>query len=180
MVDPQSSLLRTEEASPRLSALVGQLVWECRENLTPGDLAALRRLRPEDPGGAALWRLVANRLEPAQALPEGGPARLELERRWAVILRALAELALLHSPRRPLGTALAAAGVAEGRLLRLLRAQGGALFDAVRTTAHQLATAAEPVDLTLLAHLVLSAGRADEEEVRRRIARDYFRSVETR
>lgn len=165
---------------PTLASLVGQVAWDCAEVLSPGELAELRRLRYDEPGGPAFWRLVARRIEPASRLPEDGPARVEAERRWAVILRAVAELASLHRPGRRLGIALAAAGVSEGRVLRLLRAHGEVLFDAVRTTTHQLATAGEPVDATDLAHLVLSSERDREEEVRRRIARDFYRHLETR
>jgi len=155
-----------------LATTVSSLANAIEKVLSPGDVAALRRLRHGDPSCSAFWRLAATQL--ASALPEGGPARDEAERRWAVILQAMAEMTGFHAPGRYLGRALASAGIAEQRVLRLLRASGEGLSDAVRVTAHHLASTATPADHTEIARLVLSDGRDDEEPVRRRIARDFY------
>ena len=157
---------------PRLATIVNSVAKTSKEVLSPGDIAALRRLRSNDPSCSAFWRLAATQLAPV--LPEGGPARDEAERRWAVILQAMAEMTGLHAPGRFLGRALASAGIAEQRVLRLLRADGEGLCDAVRVTSHFLASTATPADHVEIARLVLSDGRDDEEPVRRRIAREYY------
>ena len=95
-------------------------------------------------------------------------------RRWAAIACAMALTVGQHAQGRPAGAALADAGLAELRFVRLLRAHGDPLFHALRTTAHYLAAKAAPVDWRDLAALVLSDGRSDEERVRRRIARSYY------
>jgi len=163
------NLQTTETAS--LTSLVGRIADELAET-PPGDLAELRRLTLDDPGGAAFWRIVVTRLDPD--LPGGGPARDDALRRWAVILRAIARLNDFHNPGRRFGTALAEAGVSEMRLNKLLRASGAPLFDQVRAVTHQLATAAAPVDLTGVARLVLSDGQPHEQAVRQTIANDYY------
>lgn len=158
-----------------LASVIQRIIAELSEAGT-ADRAELRRLKPDDPGGSAFWRIVVTRLDPAH-LPGGGPARDEAFRRWAVILRALAELDGLHNPGRRFGTALAEAGVSELRLNRLLRASDEQLFDQLHAVTHQLATAALPVDLTAIARLVLSDGQPHERAARQTIANDYYAQI---
>lgn len=155
-----------------LATLIGRLAALIDRQLSPGDVAALRRSRPDSIDGPAFWRIAA--VELADSLEHDEPRRDEGERRWAVILQALAELRGLHNPRRSLGDALADAEVNEHRVLRLLRASAESLFDAVRIIAHHLATKGVAFNCADLAWLVLSDGRSDEEAVRRRIARNYY------
>jgi CRISPR type I-E-associated protein CasB/Cse2 len=158
-----------------LASLIRQIAGDLADAGT-GELAELRRLKPDDPGGSAFWRIVVTRLDPNH-LPGGSPARDDALRRWAVILRALAELDGLHDPSRRLGAALAEVGVSELRLNKLLRSSGEPLFDEVRTVAHQLATAALSADLTGIARLVLSEGQPHEQAVRQTIANDYYAQI---
>jgi len=162
---------QARESRP-LGSVIGAAAHAIQEVLSPGDVAALRRLRPEDLSVPAFWRVCVGHL--SDVLPEDGATRDEHERRWAVIMQAMAELRGLHVPSCRLGHALAAADIAEARVLRLLRAGGESLFDSVRVIARHLATTATPVSCTDLALLVLSDGRTDDEPVRRRIARDYY------
>jgi CRISPR type I-E-associated protein CasB/Cse2 len=166
--------LQTSEAVS-LASLIRQIAGDLGD-AGAGDRAELRRLKPDDPGGPAFWRIVVTRLDPNH-LPGGSPAREDALHRWAVILRAIAELDGLHNPGRRLGAALAEIGVSELRLNKLLRASGEPLFDEVRTIAHQLATAAVPVDLTGIARLVLSDGQPHEQIVRQTIANDYYAQI---
>lgn len=151
-----------------LAQIVGGIVRDIREVLPPGDVAELRRMRPDDAGCAAYWKLLSTRVEDSSTLND------LMERRWAVILASLARLAPQHRSDARLGRALAEADVAEKRVLRLLRAHDEALEDAVRVVTHQLASAGVPLDATALAWLVLSDGRPDETRARRSIARDYY------
>lgn len=158
-----------------LGAIVGRIAGAIeRGELSPGDVASLRRLEPHDPSASAFWRVCALFLEPAAALPANDPLRADAEKRWAGILNALAILQGCHRPGTPLGSALAEAGYSELRFSRLLRARDDVLLDEIRSGARFLASKAQPADLTDLARLVLSDGRADEETVRRRIARSYY------
>ncbi len=169
-------IFQTPHEGTKLASLVGRIVSEL-ERAGTGDLAELRRLVPDDPGGPAFWRIVVTILEPADALPTNGPSREQALRRWAAILRALATLAPFHDPRVPLGRALAEANVSEHRLNRLLRSSGETLFDHLRAVTHQLASKATAANLTDLAHLVLSDGRSDSERIRQEIANDYYRQL---
>jgi CRISPR system Cascade subunit CasB len=170
----QPTALPREERS--LGLIVGAVVTSIDRVLSPGDVAALRRLRPGDADCAVFWKLLATHL--TDELPAGGPARDEAERRWAVILQALARMRGLHAPGLRLGRTLASAGLAEPRVLRMLRARHDALADAARVTAQFLANGAIPTDHAEIAALILSDGRTDEDSVRRRIARDFYAQME--
>ncbi len=167
---------RTSRGSGGRWTLVARLAAAVDEQLSPGDLADLRRLRPEDPSSPAFWKLCVAHL--STVLPPDGEHREEAERRWAAVLGVLAHLRGLHRPDRPLGRALAEAGLSELRLLRLLRARGQALYDVVRGVVHYLAQKAEPADLGQLADLVLDQDGDRAESIRRRIARDFYAAEE--
>ncbi|HEX7119850.1 MAG TPA: type I-E CRISPR-associated protein Cse2/CasB [Longimicrobiales bacterium] len=138
--------------------------------IAPGEAAELRRLKPENPAAPAFWRVLAHYVAPQF----GRPLTEDEERRWAVILNAMAYLVRLHAPGERLGIALSQAGFSELRFTRLLRAEGDRLEDTVRNTARFLASKGRSANLVDLARLVLSDGRKDAERVRRNIARDYF------
>jgi CRISPR system Cascade subunit CasB len=144
---------------------------------SPGDVAALRRLTPEDPAAPAFWRLAAAYLD--GALPAGGEAREDAERSWAAVLCGMALTAGLHVPRRRAGAALAQAGYSDLRFERLLRASGPQLFREVRAAAAFLASKAVELDWTDLAALVLSDGGPSAERTRRALARSFYQQRPT-
>ena len=171
----------SEGVRSSLPKLVGALAAELADRSTTGDVAELRRLRTEAPGGSAFWRLVVGRLEPAGVLPDADvPWRLDAEKRWAAILNGMARTVGLHRPGLAVGRALAEAEVSEARVTRLLLAHEATLWDALRVTVHHLGTKAIPFDWAELASLLLSDGRSDEDVVRRRVARSYYRAVAAR
>jgi CRISPR type I-E-associated protein CasB/Cse2 len=166
---PPAAVQGAEGLAEGLAPLVHALMIDIQKALTAGEVSQLRRMRPDNPGCPAFWKLAALRLDPAGAL-----GNEQAERRWTALLAGMASMSgLLRSGRR-LGQALAAATIAEPRVLRLLRAQDDALLDAVRVTAQQLAAAGQAVDWLDFAFLVLSDGGRNEARVRRRIARDYY------
>ncbi len=171
---PENHVPAAERAAPERT-LVNRAAHAVDRTLSPGDVAALRHLDPDNPAALAFFKVAAQLLE--GALAEDEPARTEDELRWATILSALAVAKGLHWPGRPLGVALASAGFSELRLTRLLRARGDQVFPAVRGAAQFLAAKAEPFDALHLALLVLSEGRSDEEKVRRDIARSFFKPM---
>lgn len=178
LLDPQANAASTSAAVGYGRAIARSVHGVARAleegAIAPGEAADLRRLKPANPAAPAFWRILAHYVAPQfeRALTE------EEERRWAVILNALAYLVRLDAPGQRLGTALREAGLSELRLVRLLRAEGERLEDAVRQTARFLASKGRSANLAELARLVLSDGRKDPERVRRDIARDYFMTTQ--
>ena len=162
--------------SSSLSSLVDRLAADLDNRYGNGVRAELRRSSTDNPG-AAFWRVATEHLEPAGEL--GGPSPdPERVRRWALVLRAIAELGPLHRPGRSLGEALAAAGVAEMRVIQLLRAHGESLERELRALLMQLTSAGEPVNAVDIAYLVLTDGSDPaQRRTRHRIARSYFAST---
>ncbi len=149
-----------------------KILGAIEKHLGPGDLADLRRLRPEDPGSPAFWRLVATYLEPH--LPGNDLARTAQEGLWATVFRTFAELKGLNAPGIPLGRALAEAGFSELRFSRLLRAREGQLDDAVRGASRILASKGQKSRLLDFASLVLLQDGDGAEVARRKLARHYY------
>jgi CRISPR system Cascade subunit CasB len=158
----------TESSWPAKAVL--KLARAINEQLSPGDVAALRRLSPHDVTAAAFWRLASEHLHLAQHPPRSE----EQERAWAVILSGMAHMKGLHQPGRHPGHALRDADLSELRFTRLLRARDEVLFKALRDVAHYLAQKGERVDWTQLTELALYQEGERAERVRRRLARDFY------
>lgn len=159
----------------RLASAVGAIVAGVAGGYAPGDVAALRRLGKAGWGVPIFWRVVTRTLEPL-GLIASGERRGQDEKRWAVVLAALAALDGQHARGIPLGRGLAEAGVSELRVERLLRAHDDALLALVRPLAHQLASKGTKFDQLGLVELVLSDGAPHEDLVRRAIGRDFYRA----
>jgi CRISPR system Cascade subunit CasB len=138
------------------------------DRFPPGDRAALRR---GGPPGFIFWKIT-------QAFGLS-TQKEEGEQKAAVVLQALATLAGNHNRHKELGEALALAGLSELRLGRLLKAQDAPLHDEVRAVARYLSVKAKDADLYQLAALVLIEQDEAAEQLRRRIARSYFRALAT-
>lgn len=164
--EPQNTL---PEGERTLASTVNALA-RTMARMSPGDVASLRRLTPDDLAVPAFWKLAGIALE--HELAGGGVE--DRERRWAVVVASVAVASGLHAPGRPLGDALAAAGYSELRLARLLRAHAAALPPEVRGATAYLASKAVAFDGADVAALVLSDGGPSEEAVRRRIAKSYY------
>lgn len=143
----------------------------CSGAMSSGDVAALRRMDPRRPA-AAFFKIEGLVLD--EELPGDESARADAETRWATIVIGLAHLGTLHQPTQRLGFALADAQYSEIRFARLIRADADRLADELPTLARFLAAKGVQVDWTAAAHLILSAGRVDEESARRHLARDYY------
>jgi len=137
-----------------------------------GSLAALRRLRPEAPDGAAFWWLVAE-YEP-RAFEDGCAAKA-----LAAVIQCMAIAHPFHRPlsgQRHLGEALAEADVSEARLLRLLRLPRSELPEELRRLARLMGAKGDVGRFDWSAAFDLLFW-ADGERVRRDIARDYYRKL---
>jgi len=148
-----------------------------RKELAAGDLAELRRLRPDDPSMPVFQRLMVRCVAPHWPLAPDGDARDEDERRWSIVMAGMAELS--HDSSQRLGRVLAETGFSELRFVRLLRAQGDAVADMVRGMARFVAAKGRSADWGTAAALVVCAG-TEAEAVRRRLARDYYGSATER
>lgn len=137
-----------------------------------GDLAELRRLDAETPSTPAFFRILA-RAAPRTGRPE------DIQR----IANFLSILALKPEKlaRGSLGTAMAAARISEGRVQRLLAARRPASTHQLRLIARRLAQD-EMLPYREIGQLLLEDDEDGEfaEDVRLRIARDYWRVLDHR
>ena len=106
--------------------------------------------------------------------PEAGPAALN---RYACFLQILAlKPAALASGS--FGAAMAAAGVSEGRVQKLLTARGPALAEQLRLISRRLANEGT-LPYRQIGDLLLIEDESERAEaVRLRIARDYWRALD--
>jgi CRISPR system Cascade subunit CasB len=158
-----------------LSGIVNRLAGLLRHAggaLSTRDVAALRRMNPTAPP-AAFFKLEGLALD--DVLHGDGKRRDLDETRWAAVINGLAQMGNLHRSDAPLGRALGDAGFADLRFARLLRADADRLVVELPMLARYLVARDAPADWSDAARLMFSAGRADEETVRRRIAREYYR-----
>lgn len=160
---------------PSLAKVVASLAGSIAHPEFPsGDLAGLRRLQPDSRLAPAFWRLLVNRV------PESMRRSEETERRWAVLMQAMAVMAPnIHATNRGLGKVLAEMNrdSLEQRMLRLLRSRGRQLEDQLRLMARLLASQAELVNWVSLAWLVLSDDETMRQKICRAIARDYYQAA---
>ena len=162
-----------------------------REDFPRGDLAALRRMTPGDPGAASYWRLMAEE----DLL--GSPV---VERKWALVLQGIALMTptakqgggerSAHDPGIPVGSALFLGGdptrssalYSEMRLNRLLSARGPVLHALLARMFRMLASESVSFDWGEMARFILNDGYDEEraEQARRRIARAYYQAERRR
>lgn len=154
-------------------------------NFPRGDLAELRRMAPDAPDAAVVWRLLARH----ELLGSE-----KIESKWALILHGIALMTptgssdgrTAHDFEMPVGRALyrggdsppAVAYYSESRLNRLLTARGSILRSLLARLFRMLAAAGQPFDWREMASFILNEGYDEEaaERARRRIAREYFRT----
>ena len=166
---PSAAKPKGKEARRRIvAALRGVLNPEWAD---AGMLAALRRADPDLPP-TAFYRVATSILD--EHLGVSGASRDEKEAQWVIVASAMARAQGMLA-RIPLGQALATAGVAEMRFMRLLEAGPSQIAVMVRNVVHQLTQKGQPFDPDDLADLVLTVGTDGGRTVRRRIARDYYR-----
>lgn len=141
-------------------------------HLGTGPRAELRRLRADADDrwrSPAFYRIYADTASPSQA------GASEHERRWAMILAGMARLD--HRSGQNAGATLAEHGFAEKRFVRLLDADDDHLASDLRAAVSFLAAKGAYVNWADLADLVTSTGGERHDEVRRRLAAAYYRTL---
>lgn len=157
-----------------------------RENFPRGDLAELRRMKPDSPDKPVFWRLLAEQDLIGNA---------ERESKWAMIIHGMALMtprnptggnASSHEGRTPVGQALYLGGetqrstayYSEARLNRFLTARGPMLRTLLTRMFRMLSSADVSFNWWEMAHFILVADSNEEaaEMARRRIARAYYRA----
>lgn len=159
------------ETSP-LPVLIGRAAGILSSDGFPtGDRARLRRMAPNQPPPLAFTRFALSHLAPGWEHQADD---------WAVLLAGLAIMAPhAHRPDRGLGRALAEAGYSETRLERLLNADGDTQRTLLLRAARFLAARTSPFNWTDAARLLLSREEGLREQIRRRIAHDFFSNLNT-
>lgn len=169
---PQEGTAPSQAADEGLDKVIPRLAGILAHPEFPsGDLAELRRLKPEEPACAAYWRLLT------RYVPRSWRRDLQAERDWAVLLQCMAIMApRIHQQGTSLGRALALLGrdSLEPRFLRLLRSRGRQFREQLRVICRLLASQAQAVDWIPLGYLLLNRKSNLQESIRRHLARDFY------
>ena len=185
-VDTASAPPRAERPASWGDIAVGYARELASDVFRRGELAELRRMDPDAPDAAVVWRLLARR----DLL--GSP---QIENKWALILHGIALMTptasgegasrTAHDGSMAVGRALylggenqrASAYYSEMRLNRLLIARGPTLRTLLARLFRMLAAADQPFNWREMAWFVRNEGCNEEaaEQARRRIAREYYR-----
>jgi CRISPR system Cascade subunit CasB len=148
------------------------------KHASTGDRAALARLKPEALQPHQLAAL-ARALSTAGLAPEQWHA--DTWPRWALIAHGMALAG--HDGKQRLGRQLAAAGVSESRVTKLLTSRGDAFTQLLPRVLRLLASKGVAPNWRELGELVLKEGsalrssQADAEEIRLQIAGPYFSAL---
>jgi len=175
MSQPDSDGLMAQEGLPSYREVVSGIAGLIGQPAFPrGDLAALRRMKPDAPSAPAFWRILTAKVP--QPYRHGEDA----ERRWALIIHGMALMAPIHMASDPsIGRALSAIRLTELRLAKLLNARSIQFRAQVSRLARHLAAKGQPIDWRPLGQLILTESRDEgkAENIRMTIARDYFSAM---
>lgn len=143
------------------------------EHFPTGERAALKRMALDGPAPLAFHRFMLRHVESAWQ----GESWLS---DWRALICALAiQRDGGFDPSKAFGQALAEAGFSEHRLERLLSSSGETLRSLSLRAARQLASKAISADWRHLADLLFSRNPEIREQVKRRIARSYYRKIDS-
>ncbi len=132
---------------------------------SPGEKAEARRMGPQ--GGAFFWRQVARLdLSRAQETPWCHFTHL------VALLTPAGRTTSIHNPHRPLGAALAEAGLSEQRFARLLASRGAARAATLERAVRMVARKGAEFDVRTLAWIVLRPEKTGD------LAREYYKQID--
>lgn len=164
-------MISTDEPALGLRPIIGRVAKRL-EHLGAGPRAELRRLQADAEDrwrSSAFYQIYADTVTPTHG---GSP---EHERRWAMILAGMAQLA--HRSGYGAGATLAEHGFAEKRFVRLLDADDDHLASELRAAVSFLAAKGAFVNWADVADLILSTGSDRHDRVRRSLAAAYYRTL---
>ena len=178
---PPRRRVRSGSQIPMNFGLTVKGLWETIEDkdYDKGAAASLRRLNPNNPGGAAFWRLMSR---------EGMPREPDVKK-WGLIINGMALMA--HGAGRahsgiPVGKALYQgdgkrapnAWYSESRLSTLLDARGPILHRLAERLFRMLASAGCSFNWREMTWFILNEGtnEREAEKSRIKIAREYYRA----
>lgn len=153
----------------RFEGAVGRMTHRIANELSNGDVAALRRASSGVFSGA-FWRLLL------EEIPEDRRRTPADESRWGTAIGLLALCRGLHNPKTRAGAALAEGGWSETRLVRLLEARDEQLDAGLRQVGHYLTSKQLNANLADLAKLAIYQSGDHAERVRLDIARAYYKA----
>lgn len=172
--------MQENTANPVEAKSLGQVVLGLHraiETMSSGERAQLKRMRAGEFEPAAFWRLVCGPLAP-QFDGRSTPQREQSEACWAVVASAMARSGMPFNGKCTLGRAMAESGISELRFLRLLRADASQLPAQAQAVAQLLASKGQSTHWIDFARLIISVERTDRDATRRKIARDFFSSIQ--
>ena len=142
------------------------------EHFSTGERAALKRMAIDGAAPLALHRFMLRYIDDTWQgeswLPE-----------WRSLICSLAiQRDGGFDPHKPMGRALAEARFSEHRLERLLAAKGDTLRRLTLRAARQLAAKGIAADWRQVAELLFSRKPEIREALNRRIARDFYRTIQ--
>ena len=171
---PETDTSEDESISPAqaVGRAAGMLHPE-EESLPNGDRAALRRIDLDTPVTPTLWKVLFDlKQDESKGMPQ-----TKWEQRWATLLMGMAHCAGLHDYDVPLGQALAEAGWAETRFVRLMEADDETLPVLLRRMAQYLASKQQPANWDDVRKLLFYQSGETAEGIRLSIARPYYRTL---
>jgi len=171
---PETDTSEDESISPAqaVGRAAGMLHPE-EGSLPNGDRAALRRIDPDTPVTPTLWKVLFDlKQDESKGMPQ-----TKWEQRWATLLMGMAHCAGLHDYDVPLGRALAEAGWAETRFVRLMEADDETLPVLLRRMAQYLASKQQPANWDDVRKLLFYQSGETAEGIRLSIARPYYRTL---
>ena len=146
------------------------------ERIGAGRLAELRRITGDNLP-PAFWKQYLVGV-PVEWREPDGYVSAPVDRAWAALVRAMAEMAPNpHSFDQQFGAVLASTGYSEDRFVRLLRAEGEDLARELRVAGAWLAREGVKANWEQPAHLMLRhlGLKVHHRDAGHRMARDYFR-----
>ena len=167
-------------SDPRHAASIARRLT--RQDVTPGDIARLKRMAPESPTERIFWEACIS-----LGIDNAAPGLVET---WAGIFQMIAkgtkinETAAVspHDGTVPFGRALAIGGYSESRLKTLLNAGESSVADLLDRATGFLYANGERFNWNDAARLAMTKHRRveDRERDRMKVARDYYREVRNR
>jgi len=143
------------------------------EHFPTGERAALKRMALDGPAPLAFHRFMLRHVDQPWHAEALIPA-------WRALICALAvQRDGGFDPSKPLGQTLAEADFSEHRLERLLAAGGETLLSLALRAARQIAAKGIAADWRQLAELLFTRDLEIRESVNRRIARDFYRTLQS-